>query len=161
MYGDVCRHTAETQWFHVRGVHNSVAGFLSPLWQLRTNLTTAQCWAGVIPGHPAHVGPHILALPLGPCPSHGEGLISVRRILHPSPGGTWAQFTTTAIPRELQNKPDAPVEIDARFSSFVRNQAPLSAPGSGTPTRLFFLIEICLFFHFHLKAETFFEEIMT
>lgn len=141
-------------------------------WVLVSSL--AQHRAGAVPGASvprgtlSHALPSLShgtpALPRGSLPPlitpQAKGSSAQEGLVHPSPGGTHVESATTAIPRELQNKPEAPAEIYAGFSSSMRNRAPsVSAPGSGTPTSSFLSHIYILLFFFESKNLS--EEIMT
>lgn len=57
-------------------------------------------------------------------PRRGRVRPREKGLLHPSPGGTCAELANTAIPKELQSKPEALAEIYVGFYSSVRNQDP-------------------------------------
>lgn len=113
--------------------------------------------------HPA------LSLPQGPSQGsllplatlQGKGSPASKELLHPSSGGTCAESANTAIPKKLQNKPDALVEIYVRFSSSVRNWAPSGCSRFRGSCKIFlshrFLSGIFFLFYFvfffNLKAK--------
>jgi len=122
----------------------------------------------------AHMGPHALPSLSHGAPAHPRGSqlplaapqlkasSASEGLLHPSPGGTCAEFASTAIPRELQNKPEAPADIYAGFSSSVRNRAPSVCFRLRDSYKFFsFSYKYIFFFFFSFESTNLSEEIMT
>lgn len=134
---------------------------------------------GAMPGAPSLGGTQprqalrpALTLPQDPCPSQvlllllttlqGKGSLASKELLHPSPGGTCAESANTAIPKKLQNKPDALVEIYVRFSSSVRNWAASDCSRFRDSCKIFISHRfLSFFFFFAFESKSLSKEIIT
>lgn len=105
------------------------------------------------PSHraPLHPGGHCCLSP---------GSSASKELLQPSPGGTCAESANTAIPKKLQNKPDALVEIYVRFHSSVRNWAPSGCSRLRGSCKIF-ISHRFIFFFFSFESKSLSKEIIT